>query len=179
MLPMSLHDASVTQMSKMIRNLEGWLDKAEAHAKAKGFEVDVLAAARLAPDQYSLVRQVQAACDAAKFTAVRLAGVTAPSHPDTETTIAELRARIRSTLAFLETVTPEQFAGAAEREVTLPFMPGKALKGGDYLVDMALPNFYFHVTTAYAILRHNGVDVGKRDFIGHMRLYDVSPEKSG
>ncbi len=176
---MSLHDASVTQMSKMLRNLEGWLDKAEAHAKAKGFEVDVLAAARLAPDQYPLTRQIQAVCDNAKFTAARLAGITAPSHPDTETTIAELRQRIRAVLSFLETVTPEQLAGAAEREVTLPFMPGKAIKGADYLVDMALPNFYFHITTAYAILRHNGVDVGKRDFIGHLRVYDQSPEKDG
>lgn len=176
---MSLHDTSVTQMSKMLRNLEGWLEKAEAHAKTKGFEVDVLAVARLAPDQYTLVRQVQAACDSAKFTAARLAAVDAPAHPDTETTIAELRTRIRSTISFLETVTPEQFAGAAEREVTLPFMPGKAIKGADYLVDMAVPNFYFHVTTAYAILRHNGVPLGKYDFIGHLRAYDVGPGKDG
>jgi uncharacterized protein len=176
---MSLHDASVSQMSKMLRNLEGWLDKAEAHAKAKGFEVDVLAVARLAPDQYALVRQVQASCDAAKFTAARLAGIPAPSHPDTETTIAELRQRIRSTLAYLETVTPEQLAGATEREVTLPFMPGKAMKGAAYLVDLALPNFYFHVTTAYAILRHNGVGLGKLDFIGHARFYEVGPGKDG
>lgn len=176
---MSLHDASVSQMSKMLRNLESWLDKAEAHAKAKGFEVDVLASARLAPDMYPLVRQVQAVCDTAKFAAARLAGVTAPSHPDTETTIAELHQRIRSTLAWLETVTPEQLAGAAEREVSLSFMPGKAMKGADYLVDMALPNFYFHVTTAYAILRHNGVGVGKPDFIGHMRLHDASGSKDG
>lgn len=176
---MSLHDASVTQMSKMLRNLEGWLDKAEAHAKAKGFEVDVLVGARLAPDQYALVRQIQASCDNAKFTAARLAGVQAPSHPDTETTFAELHARIRSTLAFLETVTPEQFAGAAEREVLLPFIPGKGAKGADYLVDLALPNFYFHVTTAYAILRHNGVSLGKLDFIGHVRLHDVATDKDG
>jgi hypothetical protein len=171
--PMSLHDASVTQMSKVLRNMEGWFDKAEAHAKAKGFEVDVLATARLAPDQYALVRQVQVACDNAKLTAAKLAGITPPSHPDTETTIAELRQRIRSTLAFLETVTPEQLADAAGREVTLTFLPGKAIKGADYLVDMALPNFYFHVTTAYAILRHNGVDVGKLDFFGHIRFYDL------
>ena len=176
---MSLHDASVSQMSKMLRNLEGWLDKAEAHAKAKGFEVDVLANARLAPDQYALVRQIQAACDNAKFTAARLAGVTPPANPDTETTIAELRARIRSTLGFLETVNAEQLADAAEREITLPFLPGKGIKGAHYLVDMALPNFYFHITTAYAILRHNGVNVGKLDFIGHIRVYDLEPAKDG
>jgi len=176
---MSLYDASVSQMSKMLRNLEGWLDKAEAHAKTKGFDVDVLTVARLAPDQYPFVRQVQAVCDNAKFVAARLAAVTPPSHPDTEKTFAELRARIRATLAFLETVTPEQFAGAADREVTLPFMPGKAIKGADYLVDMALPNFYFHVTTAYAILRHNGVDLGMYDFIGHIRAHDVGTDKDG
>lgn len=176
---MSLHDASVSQMSKMLRNMEGWLDKAEAHAKAKSFEADVLAVARLAPDQYSLTRQIQAACDTAKFTAARLAAVDAPAHPDTEKTIPELRARIRAVLAFLETVTPEQFAGAAEREVALPFMPGKAIKGSDYLVDFALPNFYFHATTTYAILRHNGVALGKYDFIGHARFYDVGPGKDG
>ena len=176
---MSLHDASIIQMSKMLRNAEGWFDKAEAHAKAKGFEVDVLAVARLAPDQYSLTRQVQAACDAAKFTAARLAGIDPPSHPDTEKTIPELRTRIRAVLSFLETVTPEQFAGAAEREVTLAFMPGKAIKGADYLVDFGLPNFYFHLTNVYAILRHNGVDLGKLDFIGHTRLYDVGPGKDG
>jgi uncharacterized protein len=174
---MSLYDASVTQMSKLLRNLEGWLDKAEAHAKLKGFEVDVLATARLVPDQYPLVRQVQAACDNAKFAAARLAGITAPSHPDTETTIAELRQRIHATLSFLETITPEQLGGAAEREVMLPFLPGKAIKGEHYLVDVALPNFYFHATTAYAILRHNGVDVGKLDFIGRIRAYDVADER--
>lgn len=176
---MSLHDASVSQMSKMLRNLQNWLDKAEAHAKAKGFEVDVLATARLAPDQYALVRQIQAACDGAKFTAARLAGIEAPKHPDEEKTIAELRARIRSTLAFLETVTPAQFEGAADREVTLAFLPGKAAKGSDYLVDMGLPNFYFHVTTAYAILRHNGVELGKYDYIGGARLHDINPAKDG
>lgn len=176
---MSLHDESVSQVSKMLRNMEGWFGKAEAHAKAKGYEVDVLAAARLAPDQYPLTQQVQAACDSAKFTAARLAGVTPPANPDTEKTIAELRERIRATLSFLETVTPEQFAGAADREVTLPFMPGKAVKGAHYLVDMALPNFYFHVTTTYAILRHNGVELGKYDFIGHIRAYDVGASKDG
>lgn len=176
---MSLHDATVTQMSKMLRNMEGWLEKAEAHSKTKGFDVDVLAAARLAPDQYALVRQVQSACDTAKFAAARLAAVDAPAHPDTEKTIAELRTRIRAVLSFLETVTPEQFAGAAEREVALTFMPGKAIKGEHYLVDFALPNFYFHTTHTYAILRHSGVELGKYDFIGHARFYDVGPGKDG
>jgi len=173
---MSLHDASVIQMSKMLRNAEGWLDKAEAHAKAKGYEVDVLAVARLAPDQYSLTRQIQGACDTAKFAAARLGAVEAPAHPDNEKTIAELRARLRAAISFLETVTPEQFAGAAERAVQLPWAPGKAIKGADYLVDFALPNFYFHITTTYAILRHNGVDLGKVDYIGHIRFYDLNKD---
>ena len=160
-------------MSKMLRNLDAWLGKAEDHAKAKEFDVDVLVSARLAPDQYALVRQIQASCDSAKFTAARLAGTQAPSHPDEEKTIAELRERIRSTIAYLETVTPEMLEGGADREVRLSFMPGKAIKGGDYLVDLGLPNLYFHVVTAYAILRHNGVPLGKRDFIGHARLFDA------
>lgn len=170
---MSLHDLAVSQTSKILRNLEGWLEKAEAHAKAKGFDVDVLVAARLAPDQFALVRQVQSACDGAKLTAARLAGIEAPKHADDEKTIAELRERIRSTLAFLETVTPEQFEGASEREIRLPFLPGKASKGGDYYVDFAQPNFYFHAVTAYSILRHNGVELSKYDYIGHARMYDV------
>jgi uncharacterized protein len=176
---MSLHDASVSQMSKMLRNLAGWLDKAEAHAKTKKFDVDVLVVARLAPDQYALVRQIQSACDSAKFAAARLASVEAPKHPDEEKTIAELRQRIHSTLAFLETITPAHFEGAADREVLLPFMPGKAAKGAEYIVDFALPNFYFHVTTAYAILRHNGVELGKYDFIGAARMHDVDANKDG
>jgi uncharacterized protein len=176
---MSLHDATVSQMSKMLHNVEGWFDKAEAHAKAKGFEVDVLVTARLAPDQHALVRQIQIACDGAKFAAARLAGIEPPKHPDEEQTIAELRQRIRSTLAFLETVGPDKFDGAADREVTLAFLPGKAAKGSDYAVDFALPNFYFHVTTTYAILRHNGVDLGKLDFIGSARLHDIDPPKDG
>lgn len=170
---MSLHDAAVSQTSKILHNLDGWLEKAEAYATAKGFDVDVLASARLAPDQYPLVRQVQAACDGAKLTAARLAAIEAPKHADEEKTIAELRARIRSTLAFLETVTPEKLEGAEQREIRLPFIPGKASKGADYFVDFAQPNFYFHATTAYAILRHSGVDLGKRDFIGGARMYDV------
>lgn len=170
---MSLHEWSVFQMSKMLRNLDGWLDKATAHAEARSFDPEVLVQARLSPDQYPLVRQIQSACDSAKGAAARLAGVEVPSHSDTETTLAELRERIAKTLAFLETLTPEAYEGAEEREIQLSFLPGKAIKGMDYAVEMAVPNFYFHVITAYAILRHNGVDVGKRDFIGSLRLHDA------
>lgn len=169
---MSLHDLTIVQFSKMLKNLEGWIDKAVAHAEARSFDPEILVQSRLSPDQYALVSQIQAACDSAKGTAARLAGVEVPSYPDDETTIAQLRERIHKTLAFLETVTPEMLADAAQREITLSFMPGHGIKGEHYVVDMAVPNFYFHLTTAYAILRHNGVDVGKRDFIGSMRLYE-------
>jgi hypothetical protein len=156
----------IPQYSKMLKNLEHWLDKAVAHAAAKKFDADTLAQARLAPDQYPLARQIQSACDTAKFSAAYLAGTEAPSHPDTEKTIAELRTRIQSCRAYLETVS--DVSGAEERKVSPKFMQGKWVKGEHYLVQMSLPNFYFHVTTAYAILRHNGVDLGKTDFIGGM-----------
>lgn len=170
---MSLYEGSVFQMSKMLRNLEGFLDQSVAYAEARSFDPENLVSARLAPDQYPLRRQIQAACDAAKAAAARLAGIEPPSHPDDETTLPELRARIHKTLAFLETVTPEQLDGREDAEVRLPFAPGKALKGSDYLMEMALPNFYFHVTTAYAILRHNGVELGKRAYVGSLRFYDA------
>jgi uncharacterized protein len=162
------HHEAIEQFVKMLQNLERWLDKAEAHAKAKSFEVDVLAGARLAPDQYDLVRQVQAACDQAKYAAAYLAGKPAPSHPDTEKTFTELRERIRKCVGFLESVDEKALGGAEERKVSPPWLGGKWLRGGDYLAHVAIPNFFFHVTTAYAILRHNGVDLGKMDFIGSL-----------
>jgi hypothetical protein len=168
---MNIHDV-VPQYAKMLHNLEHWLDKAAAHAKAKGFELDTLVHARLAPDMYSLDRQIQSACDTAKFSAAYLSGKEAPVNPDTEKTIAELRARIQACLAFLETITPADVVGAEERKVAPKWMQGKWVKGEQFLMQMSLPNFYFHVTTAYAILRHNGVDLGKRDFIGGMPLHD-------
>jgi hypothetical protein len=162
----------VPQYAKMLHNLEGWLDKATAFAEKKGFPVDTLVNARLAPDMYSLDRQIQSACDTAKFSAAYLSGKQAPAHPDTEKTFAELRARIKSCLAFLETVTAADLAGAEERKVSPKFLQGKWVRGDQYLLQMSLPNFYFHVTTAYAILRHNGVDLGKTDFIGGMPVRD-------
>jgi hypothetical protein len=156
----------IPQYSKMLKNVEHWLDKASAHAAARKFDVDTLVHARLAPDQYSLDRQIQSACDTAKFSAAYLSGKEAPAHPDTEKTIAELRQRIHSCRAYLETIT--DVTGAEERKVAPKFMQGKWLRGDDFLVQMSLPNFYFHVTTAYAILRHNGVELGKMDFLGSM-----------
>jgi hypothetical protein len=169
---MSIYYASVKQLGKMLANLDRWLEKAVAHAKAKSFDPDVFVTSRLAPDQYPLVRQVQSAADNAKFAAARLTGKEAPKHPDEEKTIDELRARIRSVLAYLEPLKESDFEGAATRPVELTFMPGKVMTGADYFVEMASPNFYFHLVTAYAILRHNGVDLGKIDYIGSLTMKD-------
>jgi len=163
----------IAQFTKTIENLGRWLDKAAEHAAKKSFDVNVLASARLAPDQYPLARQVQAACDAAKTAAARLAGQEPPRHEDTETTIAELKARTEKVLAYLKGFSPADFEGAETRVVALPFIPGKGMLGADYLRELATPNLYFHLTTAYAILRHNGVDLGKMDFIGSLNLRDV------
>ena len=168
---MTVNDV-IPQYAKMLHHLEGWLDKAEAFAKTKKFEVDTLVHARLAPDMYSLDRQIQSACDTAKFSAAYLTGKQAPAHPDTENTIAELRARIRSCLAFLETITAADLDGAAERKVSPKWLQGKWVRGDQFLAQVSLPNFYFHVTMAYAILRHNGVEVGKSDFIGNIPTRD-------
>jgi uncharacterized protein len=170
---MNLYDHSVLQFVRVIGQVPRWLDKAAAHATAKKFDVELLVAARLAPDQYPLVAQIQSASDAAKFCSAYLAGVVAPRFPDVEKTLPELRERLDKTIAFLQTIKPEQLEGAAERVVRVPWMPGKGLKGADYLTRLALPNFYFHVTTAYAILRHNGVDLGKQDFIADLPFIDV------
>ncbi|MFO0696233.1 MAG: DUF1993 domain-containing protein [Polyangiales bacterium] len=170
---MSLYSSSVPQFQKMLRLLETWLDKAEAHAAAKKYDPAILLQARLAPDMFPLIRQIQAACDAAKGAAAHLAGREPPKHPDTETTLPEIRERVKTVLAYLDTVTEKDFEGAADRRVGLGFLPGKVIVGQEYLIELALPNFYFHVTMTYAILRHNGIDLGKRDFIGGLRLIDA------
>ena len=162
------HYDSIRLFAKMLQNLEQWMDKASAYAKSKSFEVDVLAQSRLAPDQYSFIRQVQSACDQAKYAAAYLSGKQAPSHPDTEQTFAELRERIQKCLSFLDTVQAKDFVGAEERKVSPPWLGGRWLRGDDYLASVAIPNFFFHVTTAYAILRHNGVDLGKMDYVGSL-----------
>src|SRR2546426_12843869 len=160
------HNDAIRLFAKTLQNLELWMDKATAHAKAKSFEVDVLAQARLAPDQYAFVRQVQSACDQAKYAAAYLGGKQAPSHPDTEQTFAELRQRIQKCLSFLETVQAKDLAGAEERRVSPPWLGGKWLRGEDYLVPLALPNFFFHATMADGILRHNALGPGKMGHIG-------------
>jgi hypothetical protein len=164
---MNSHDA-VRLFAKTLENLERWMDKAEEHAKERSFEVDVLAGARLAPDQFSFAQQIQSGCDQAKYAAAYLGGKPPPSHPDTEKTFAELRERIRKCTAFLATVQEQDFAGAEERKVAPPWLGGRWLRGDDYLVHVAVPNFFFHATTAYAILRHNGVRLGKMDYVGSL-----------
>jgi len=165
---------TISQFARMLKNLDAWLQKAAAHGQSKNFDPDVLAQARLAPDQYALVQQVQSACDAAKYAAAYLSGQKAPSHPDTEKTLSELRARLDKCVQYLGTFKAGDFTGAEERRVAPPWMEGNSVRGEQYLQRLAVPNFYFHVTTAYAILRHNGVDLGKRDFIGVRSWTDFS-----
>jgi|SRR5579871_2329863 len=162
----------VSQCAQSVANLETCLDKAEQHAAAKKFDVGVLLASRLAPDMQPFIYQVQSACDYVKGAAAWLSGQRPPRHDDDEQTIDEVRARIRKTIAFAESVTEAQYAGAAGRSVALSWVPGKVIKGEDYLLQITVPNVFFHVSMAYAILRHNGVDVGKRDFLGPMNFVD-------
>ena len=169
---MSLVFASVLESKKMLNNLDTWIEKGVAHAKAKSFDPNVLLAMRLAPDQYPLLRQVQSSCDNAKFLAARLTGKEAPKHPDTEQTVDEVRARIHTCVSHLDTFKASDFDGAETRVVTLPFMEGKVISGSDYLTEMALPNFYFHLMTAYSILRHSGVPLAKFDYIGSLNVRD-------
>lgn len=158
----------VSQFSKMLGNLLAILDEAERYAAEKSFEPSVLLQSRLAPDQFDFTRQIQIACDTAKLAAARLAGKAdaAPQHEDTEKSLPELRGRIESVIGYLSTLQPPDFADAAARRITQPRWKGKTLSGEEFLIQHALPNLYFHVTTAYSILRHNGVGVGKRIYLG-------------
>jgi hypothetical protein len=164
----SMYQASAPRFASLLKNLSEILDKAKAHAEMKKIDELVLTSARLYPDMYPLSRQVQIACDSAKGAVARLAGVEAPKHEDTEKSIDELKARIAKTLAFIATVKPAQIDGSEDREVVLK-LGGKELpfKGMQYLLGFAWPNFSFHFTTAYNILRHNGVELGKRDYVGN------------
>jgi len=167
-MPITMYQASAPRFANTLRNLSAILDKAQAHAEAKKIDTAALTQARLFPDMFPLVRQVQIACDTAKGAVARLAGLEIPKHEDTEQTFAELKARIAKTLDFVESVRPAQIDGSEEKEITLK-MRGQdvKLKGQQYLLGQAYPNFYFHVTTAYDILRHNGVELSKKDYIGN------------
>lgn len=166
-MTLSMYQACVPVFIRGCENLLAVLDKAEAYAEAKGFDPAVLVQARLAPDMFPLVRQVQIMSDAAKGCAARLAGVEVPSFPDTEQSIPELKERIRKTLDFLRGISPEQMEGSETRDIHIK-TPSRELDfmGLEYMQQFAVPNFYFHFTATYAILRHNGVELGKRDFLG-------------
>ena len=154
------------QMRKQLAQLDVWLDKADASAKARSFDANAFLECRLAPDQFPFVRQVQMACDTARLAASRLTGKESPSQADAEKTVDELRTRVRATLEYLDGLAAEDFAEAATRSITQPRWEGKTMSGRDYFVEHAVPNFYFHLSHAYALLRANGVAVGKRDYLG-------------
>ena len=166
-MSVSLYDVSVPIFTLTLNNLAAILDKAASHAEVKKVDPKVLPGARLIIDMLPLSSQIQIACDTAKGAAARLAGIDVPKHEDTEATLAELKARVDKTLDFIKTIEPEQLQGAETREIVLQ-VPQSTLKftGVNYLTNFVLPNFFFHVTMAYALLRKNGVDLGKRDFLG-------------
>ena len=162
-----MYEAAVPVFDRLLTALDNILDKAVAHATAKGIEPERLLEARLFPDMYPFTRQVQIACDFAKGASARLAGVEVPSVGDNEKSFAELKERIAWTLNFIRGLDPASFDGSEARTVTWVRRSGPlTMEGGNYLFHRALPNFYFHLTTAYALLRHEGVEIGKRDYLG-------------
>ena len=166
-MQITMYDTLVPTANRMLGNLSTFLDKAEAFATAKKIDAAVLLNSRLAPDMLPLTRQVQIASDMVKGAAARLSGTEVPKFEDNETTIAELKVRIVKTLAFVNSVDAAKFGGSEDRDVTLQTRTGdRHFKGLNYLRDYVLPNVYFHTTATYAILRHNGVELGKNDFIG-------------
>ncbi|TFZ00799.1 DUF1993 domain-containing protein [Ramlibacter henchirensis] len=166
-MAISMSSASLPIFRTMLGNLSHFLDKGLAHAQARKFDPQVLVNYRLAPDMLPFNRQIQIACDAAKNGVARLSGVEAPKFEDNETTFEELRARIARTVAWLETVPAARLDGSEDKDITFPVGRDatRTMKGEAYLKHWALPNFFFHVTTAYAILRHNGVELGKSDYL--------------
>lgn len=163
-----IFELTITQFTKMLHNLAAILDKAAGYADSKKFDVSVLMESRLAPDQFNLIKQVQIVCDTAKLGASRLTGKEAPKHDDTEKTLADLKTRIASTITYLESFTPKDYNEASTRHISQPRWEGQYLTGEEFVQHHMIPNFYFHLTTTYAILRHNGVDIGKKDYLGKM-----------
>jgi hypothetical protein len=171
---MTNYYAQLVQMTKMLKALDTWLDKAVEHAKATSSDPALLLQARLAPDMYTLSRQIQATCDGVKFLAARTSGKDAPKHADgDDLTFDDLRARIRSVLAYVAGFEPKDFDDADQRIVPLGFMPGKGIAAPEFVTEMNVPNTYFHLCMAYAILRQNGVKLSKMDFIGGLNLRDL------
>ena len=163
-----IYKVVVSQFTKMLGNLLAILDETAKYADEKKFDVEDLLQFRLAPDQFNLMRQLQLACDTAKSGAAKLTDTekSAPEHVDSEKTLSEIKARIESVISYLGGFSPEDFADSVEQRITQPRWKGKSLSGQEYLIQHLAPNFYFHITTAYAILRHNGVNIGKKIYLG-------------
>jgi hypothetical protein len=175
----NLYNTTIPPMTKALKNLSSILDKLASHAAGKqlewmpaGMQEDALLQSRLIADQFPFIRQVQVACDNGKGGAARLAGVDAPKFEDNEKTVAELKARIDKTIEFMATITADQVVGQEERKVSLPYWKDKEMTAFGYATEYLMPNFYFHVTTAYSILRKNGVDLGKADYMGTLPFVD-------
>ena len=166
-MTISMYQASVPRFVNILGNLSNILDKAQVHVDAKKLDTATLTTYRLFPDMLPMTKQVQIACDTAKGVVARLAGVEIPVHEDNEKTLADLKARIAKTIAFIQTVTPRQIDGTEDKEIVIKRHDQETRsKGMQFLLGHALPNFYFHVTTTYNILRHNGIEIGKRDYLG-------------
>ena len=166
-MSISMHTASVPVFVRMLNNLLAWLDKAQAHAEARKFDTANYLGLRLAPDMLPFTRQIQIASDAAKGCVARLAGVDVPKWDDSEASLDDLRARVRKTMDYVQSIPADKIDGSESREIVLQMRAGELrFSGENYLRHYALPNFYFHLTTAYALLRHAGVEIGKTDFLG-------------
>lgn len=167
-MSLSMHAASVVVFAKMSRNMLGWLDKAEAHAKARKFDPNNFVGMRLAPDMLPFARQIQIASDAAKGAVARLAGDEPPKWSDDEATLDQLRARIQKTIDYVESFQAHRLEGSEKRDIVMPIGPDRTLRmtGEAFLEGFSIPNFFFHVTMVYALLRHGGVEIGKGDFLG-------------
>ncbi len=165
------YQMSVPIFIKALQNLDHLLSRGDSYAIEKGISEETMLGNRLAPDMFPLSRQIQIATDNAKGCVARLCGIEVPTMEDSETTVEELHQRIAKTITYLETLTPEQFGGAALREIHVQYFPGSHFLGHDYLIQYGLPNFFFHVNTAYALLRVMGVDIGKKDYLGPLNLH--------
>lgn len=162
----------IQQMNKQLGQMDKWFDAAVSYGQLRGFSPDVLLSARLAPDQFPLSRQIQIACDTLKLGIARITGKEVPKHEDNETTLEALRARVKSVIELVDSLTPADFASSPERSVTQPRWEGKTMTGAHYFIEHMLPNFYFHTGHVYALLRHNGVTLGKRDYLGQLSMRD-------
>ncbi|WP_078131683.1 DUF1993 domain-containing protein [Leptospira kirschneri] len=163
-----LFEITIQQFTKMLHQLKLLLEKGVSYSETKKFDVEVLLNSRLAPDQFHFIKQIQIVCDTAKLGVSRLTGKDAPKHEDQEKALSELQTRIDSTLNYLSTFTEKDFSEANDRKVSNPRWEGKYLTGKEFAIQHLIPNFYFHITTAYSILRHNGVDIGKKNYLGEM-----------